>query len=90
MNLTHTDLADPGLAWRQRLLDRAAHDDRRCPVRQGGSGGGKSAEYGVIAIMPVALVALREGWAFEISFYSPDRRRIQARSRGLMGAPRQN
>jgi hypothetical protein len=45
MNLTHTDLADPGLPKLQCLFDRADHHDLRCPIRQGDGSRGEGPKY---------------------------------------------
>jgi hypothetical protein len=45
MNLTHTDLADPGLPKLQCLFDRADNDDLRCAVREGNGSRGEGPKY---------------------------------------------
>jgi hypothetical protein len=43
-DFAHTDLADPGVAESQGLLDRANHHDAGCPVCQGDGSGREGAE----------------------------------------------
>jgi len=44
-NLAHANLSDPGFPQRERLLDRAYHDDAAGTVGERHGGGGKGAEY---------------------------------------------